>query len=300
LTRDVSMPRPRSGGRPARAAVPVRRGVTGRPTPRRRAGASLLALLLAALCVAVAAPGSAPAAEPSTTEATPEEVVTEVTPAEKNEARGGGGLGGSTGRPQLLLIHGGSFLFDDPYFEPLTRGRAVAAGFVPHYVTYPLGNLPAAVEKVRAEARRLRQKFGLDRVYAYGSSAGGTLAALLSGDDLVSAAVAKAPVSDLATWEWPIAKYGPEYWDNLGVSLADRERLSPARRQQLAPLLVIQGRADNIVPPAMNEAFAASYPRVKLWVVAGGHTTERVRPFLITRAMDWLARIASRKAEASH
>ena len=31
-------------------------------------------------------------------------------------------------RPQLLLIHGGSFLGDDPGFEALTRGPAAAAG----------------------------------------------------------------------------------------------------------------------------------------------------------------------------
>ena len=211
-----------------------------------------------------------------------------------------GGAIGPGQRPQLLLFHGGSFLYPDPYFEPLTRPRAVAAGFVPHYVTYPLGNLPAAVERARAEARRLREKFGVDRVYAYGSSAGGTLAALLSGDHLVAAAVAKAPVSDLTTWEWPIGKYGPGYWEELGVDLADRERLSPIRRLQLAPLLVIQGRADNIVPPPMNETFAAAYPRVDLWLVAGGHTTDRARPFLVTRAMHWLAQIASREVRAAH
>jgi acetyl esterase/lipase len=242
------------------------------PTPRRYLGAPLLALLAAALCVALLAPGSALAA---------------------GGEEGAGGLVGSTQRPQLLLIHGGSFLFDDPYFEPLTRPRAVAAGFVPHYVTYPLDDLPAAVTRVREEARRLREKFGLDRVYAYGSSAGGTLAALLSGDDLVAAAVAKAPISDLTTWGWPTERYGPEYWEALGVDLAARERLSPIRRPQLAPLLVIQGRGDHIVPPAMNETFAAAYPRVQLWMVAGGHTTERVRPFLVTRAMNWLARIAA-------
>jgi pimeloyl-ACP methyl ester carboxylesterase len=234
------------------------------------------ALLLAALCL-LALPGAALAA--------PEEGV--------------GGLAGSTGRPQLLLIHGGSFLYEDPTFEPLTRGRAIAAGFVPHYVTYPLGDLPAAVERVRAEARRLRQKFGLDRVYAYGSSAGATLAALLSGDHLVGAAVAKAPISDLTTWEWPLGKYGPNYWEDLGVDLADRERLSPIRRPQLAPLLVIQGRADHVVPAAMNETFAAAYPRVRLWLVAGGHTTDRVRPFLVSRAMKWLARIAAEKTGAA-
>lgn len=211
----------------------------------------------------------------------------------------GGGVIGPGQRPQLLLIHGGSFLFEDPEFEPLTRAAALAAGFVPHYVTYPLDNLPGAVEKVRAEARRLREKFGVANVYAYGASAGGTLAALLSGDHLVTAAVAKAPVSDLVTWNFPIEHYGPNYWENLGVDLADRERLSPIRRLQLAPLLVIQGRADNVVPPSMNEAFAAAYPRVSLWLVAGGHLTERVRPFLVTRAMEWLGRFATRKAEAA-
>jgi acetyl esterase/lipase len=231
--------------------------------------------LLAALCVALLCPGVAAAG--------PQESA--------------GGVLGPGQRPQLLLIHGGSFLFEDPEFEPLTRAPALAAGFVPHYVTYPLDNLPAAVERVRAEARRLREKFGVDRVYAYGASAGGTLAALLSGDQLVSAAVAKAPVSDLITWTFPLEHYGPEYWENLGVDQADRERLSPIRRPQHSPLLLIQGRADHVVPPSMNEAFAAAYPRVSLWLVAGGHLTERARPFLVTRAMEWLAKIAARKLE---
>lgn len=251
---------------------------TPRQTSPGRVGPPLAALLAAALLLALLAPGSAFAKEAAYGE---------------NGGEGAGGLVGSTERPQLLLVHGGSFLYEDPTFEPLTRSRAVAAGFVPHYVTYPLDNLPAAVTRVREEARRLREKFGLDRVYAYGASAGGTLVALLSGQHLVSAAVAKAPVSDLATWEWPTGQYGPEYWTGLGADQATRERLSPALRPEEAPLLIIQGRADNVVPPSMNEAFAARFERVKLWLVAGGHTTERVRPFLITRAMHWLARIAA-------
>ena len=252
--------------------------------PARAPRAALpLGLLATLLLLALLSPGAALAEEAAYGE---------------NGGEGSGGLVGSTERPQLLLIHGGSFLYDDPTFEPLTRGRAVAAGFVPHYVTYPLDNLPAAVTKVREEARRLREKFGLDRVYAYGASAGGTLVALLSGQNLVSAAVAKAPVSDLATWEWPTGRYGPEYWTALGADQATRERLSPALRPEEAPLLVIQGRADNVVPPSMNEAFAARFNRVKLWMVAGGHTTDRVRPFLITRAMHWLAGIAAQNMAA--
>jgi pimeloyl-ACP methyl ester carboxylesterase len=285
----------------------------------RRLAASLLALLPAALCIAVLYPGAALATEGSASAAPPAEAVAseatptdpagspappgeikEVEPEESSGTSiGGGGAAGPGQRPQLLLFHGGSFLYDDPYFEPLTRPRALAAGFVPHYVTYPLGDLPAAVTKARAEARRLRDKFGVSRVYAYGSSAGGTLTALLSGDGLVEAAVAKAPVSDLATWEWPTEKYGPTYWEGLGVDLAARQRLSPMNRAQRSPLLVIQGRADNIVPPSMNEAFAARFRRVRLWMVAGGHTTDRVRPYLVTRAMHWLALIASQKARAA-
>jgi pimeloyl-ACP methyl ester carboxylesterase len=200
--------------------------------------------------------------------------------------------------PQLLLFHGGSFLFEDPSFEPSTAERAVAAGFEPHYVTYPLGDMPAAVLRARAEARRLRHKYGIARVYAYGSSAGGTLAALLSGDGLVSAAVAKAPVTDLVAWEWPLTAYGPEYFDQIGLGPLARYRLSPDRRREEKPLLVYQGRGDRVVPPAMNEAFAAKYPRVHLWLVPGGHTTERVRPYLISDAMHWLEGVWKAHARA--
>ncbi len=196
-------------------------------------------------------------------------------------------------KPQLLLFHGGSFLFDDPYFEPLTRGRALAAGFVPHYIEYPLGDLGAAVLAARAAARTLREKVGRDRVFAYGASAGGTLAAILDGEGDVDAAVAKAPVSDLAGWEWPLGRYGANYYETIMAPPSARLRLSPTRRPERRPLLVIQGSQDNVVPPSMNEAFAAKFPRVHLWVVPGGHTTERVRPWLVTRAMQWLAQIAT-------
>jgi pimeloyl-ACP methyl ester carboxylesterase len=203
-------------------------------------------------------------------------------------------------RPQLLLFHGGSFLFEDPTFEAFTRPPALAAGFRLHYVRYPLGDLRGAVLAARAEARRLRHRYGVDRVYAYGTSAGGTLAALLSGDGLVSAAVAKAPVADLLGWEWPLGAYGPDYWERLGAGPATRRRLSPLRRPAARPLLVVQGRADRVVPAGMNEAYAAKFTRVRLWVVAGGHRTERARPRLLARAMRWLGRIAARRArEAS-
>jgi acetyl esterase/lipase len=231
--------------------------------------------------------------------------LTLILTAPAGAANAPGGVGGGAGKvappgpkPQLLLFHGGSFLFEDPTFKPETVEPAIAAGFVPHYVTYPLGNVPAAVLAARAAAKELREKVGLEHVFAYGSSAGGTLAALLSGEGLVSAAVAKAPVSDLVSWEWPTAAYGANYDEEVGLTLEDRYRLSPLRRPAESPLLVIQGRGDKVVPPAMNVAFAAKFTRVHLLSVPGGHTTDKVRPFVITDAMSWLARTARLQALA--
>lgn len=200
--------------------------------------------------------------------------------------------------PQLLLIHGGSFLFDDPLFEAETEAAAVAAGFAPHYLSYPLGDLPGALRAARAAAEELRAQFGPD-VYAYGTSAGGTLAALLAGDGLVAAAVAKAPPSDLLAWEWPLFTYGPDYYEQIGVGTEEaRRRLSPLRRPARRPLLLVQGRADRVVPPAESEAFAAKFRRVHLWTVPGGHWTERARPWVLERALGWLGAFAARPSKS--
>jgi len=198
--------------------------------------------------------------------------------------------------PQLLLFHGGSFLFEDPTFEESTEPLAEEASFVPHYVDYPLGDLPAALTRARAEAARLRARYGVEDVYAYGSSAGGTLAALLAGEGLVAAAVAKAPPSDLVGWTWPLSTYGSDYYERIGLDEEARYRLSPLRRPEQQPLLLLQGRADQVVPAAMSEAFAAKFRQVRLWLLAGGHRAERSRPQIVVRALRWLLR--SSEAEA--
>lgn len=198
--------------------------------------------------------------------------------------------GGGSVSPQLILIHGGSFLYEDPTFQPLTEAPARAAGFTLHYLEYPLGDVPAAIEAARAEALRLRARFG-SAVYAYGSSAGGTLAALLAGEGLVTAAVAKAPITDFLSWSWPLGVYGPDYYEQIKLSETQRRDLSPLRRRARRPVLVIQGRADNVVPPAMNGAYAGKFTQVRLWVVQGGHHTERTRPRILRLAFRWLDRL---------
>jgi len=145
----------------------------------------------------------------------------------------------------------------------------------------------------RAEAARLRGRYGTSSVYAYGSSAGGTLAALLAGEGLVAAAAAKAPISDLLAWEWPLGVYGPDYFEQIGMTPEAMRRLSPLRRRAISPLLILHGRRDRIVPPAMSRVYAVKFTRVRLWVVQGGHHTERSMPQLLNRAFDWLIRPAA-------
>ncbi len=201
-------------------------------------------------------------------------------------------------KPHLMLMHGGSFLYDDPEFAETTQEAARKAGFIPHFVTYPLGDMPAAVLAVRAEAKRLRQKLGgAAMVYAYGSSAGGTLAALLSGDGLVGGAAAKAPVSNLVSWEWPLGAYGPKYWERVQLDLSSRYRLSPVRRPAKEPLLLVHGIDDQVVPISQSEAYANKFRKVHLWEVLGGHHAERSQPEVLQRTLIWLAEIAEAQAQ---
>jgi acetyl esterase/lipase len=245
-----------------------------------RAALALLASLLLAVLTAPAA-GAAPAKAP------------QYPPPELGPGHQAGP------KPHLMLLHGGSFLYDDDEFEATTREAASKAGFIPHYTTYPLGDMPAAVLAVRAEAKRLREKFGVDMVYAYGSSAGGTLAALLSVDGLVGAAAAKAPVSNLVSWEWPLEQYGPKYYERVGLDISARYRLSPLRRQEKQPLLLVHGIDDQVVPVSQSEAFANKFPRVHLWEVLGGHHAERSQPEVLDRAFVWLAEIAEGQAQGT-
>lgn len=237
---------------------------------------------LAVLLLILAAAGPAAAARPKASDYPPPEI----------------GPGKQAGpKPHLMLLHGGSFLYDDPEFVETTQEAARKAGFIPHYTTYPLGDMPAAVLAVRAEAKRLRLKFGTENVYAYGSSAGGTLAALLSGDGLIGGAAAKAPVSNLVSWEWPLGAYGPKYWERVQLSLDARYRLSPLRRPAKEPLLLVHGIDDQVVPISQSEAYANKFRRVYLWEVLGGHHAERSQPEVLQRTLVWLAEIAEAQAQ---
>ena len=138
----------------------------------------------------------------------------------------------------------------------------------------------------------------LDRVYAYGSSAGGTLAALLSGDHLVAprSPRRRSPTSSPGTW--PLGQVRPEL-------------LGKPRRRPRRPRTAL---ADP--PPAAGSAAADPGPRrpcratidernVRCGLssgkslVGGRWAHDRAcAPVPVTRAMHWLAKIATRKIGA--
>jgi len=81
---------------------------------------------------------------------------------------------------------------------------------------------------------------------------------------------------------------------------AARYRLSPSLRSEVkSPLLIYQGVNDQVVPAAMSAAFAEKFENVHLWYVPGGHATDETRPWLVQRALNWLAQIAARQERAA-
>jgi acetyl esterase/lipase len=155
-------------------------------------------------------------------------------------------------------------------------------GFITVEVDYPLCNIAAAAETAFAEADKL-QRHGY-RVFAYGDSAGGTLAALLAERGLAQSAVAAAPASDLLHW--------PDYSDEeyrhwFRVTRAQRYRLSPAFHRSKRRILVLQG---NDGFKSWNRAWAKRDPLVRYQSVPGDHpdrTSPEYRANTIL-GMDWL------------
>lgn len=170
--------------------------------------------------------------------------------------------------------------------------RATDIGFKPVYVDYPLGDLPGAVRFTYRAARREAARG--HAVYAYGESAGGTLAALLSARGLVSDAATYSQVTDLSRY----AAHAPDpetYKAFIGATDADLRRFSPAHLRARARLLALAPVADSPYLTQPTERWAEREPRVRSLSVRGGHLSDddaRLYTTNMRRALAWLARQA--------
>ena len=137
-------------------------------------------------------------------------------------------------RPVVLLFHAGGFVFDDPGRMAMPIEVARGVDFDVSYVDYPLFDLPGAIAAAEQRARQLRAD-GRE-VFAYGESAGGTLAALLAQRGLVDAAATYSPVADMRSFANHLAE-PEEYIELIGADRRVLRDASPVLHPSARPIL---------------------------------------------------------------
>lgn len=207
--------------------------------------------------------------------------------------------------PVVVLIHGGCWQADLPgtelmdYLAADLRDRGYAVWNLEYRRighsggAWPgtFGDIATGLDHLRAIA--VTRVLDLSRVVLVGHSAGGHLAtwaaarsglpagsALLVADPLpVSGVVSLAGINDLEAFRatGPDRCGGPQTIDDL-VSVATRAGqdvyadTSPARLPApAAPVVVISGELDPIVPPAFGPPFAARWSATELTIKDAGH-----------------------------
>lgn len=180
--------------------------------------------------------------------------------------------GGGSGRPAVLLVHGGAWVLGTP-IEMSGAARALTgAGFVTFNVSYRLatpqrGGFPSQLQDIRQAVRYLRAHagaLGIDpqRIGALGSSAGGNLVTLLAASgrgscllgDRVAAVAAWSPPVDLSAYGRFADEHCARELDGCPWLVQDavhylgcRYRACPQRWQQAS----VQGYASADDPPTL-------------------------------------------------
>ena len=238
---------------------------------------------------------------------------------------------GETGvRPAVVFIHGGGWVAGDKReFDGLCLLLA-RHGFVAASVGYRLAVAsivttywPAQVVDVQLAVRWLRMlapslQVDPERVCAWGDSAGGQLAVYLgthktihAGDQLASQAADKAPnvscvvdefgpVDLMASKDAPLTgdlltlAGGATYEQNPGLY----RDLSPALAvtSQSAPMLIVQGTRDTLVPPTQSAELQQTLQQnhVSVWYLNynGGHGFSEIsaaqRNLLLAQEVNYL------------
>lgn len=191
-------------------------------------------------------------------------------------------------RPAIVVVHGGGWRGGDKQRGQWARIPAQYAsdGYVAISVNYRLTGeapWPAQIEDVKAAVRWLRahaekHAVDVDRIGAYGNSAGAHLVSLLglvkqsdglegSGphqeqSSMVQAVCASATPTDFLNWREPGAvpeRLGRTFLAGPGDTLRDRARqASPITyaHGDAPPFLLIHGTADRTVPIGQSDRFA--------------------------------------------
>jgi acetyl esterase/lipase len=203
-------------------------------------------------------------------------------------------------RPVVLLFHSSGFTIpcDDPCMAT-AASVARADGFEPRVVDYPLWNVPAAMSAARDAVPADRETF------AYGESAGGTLAARLAQTGRVRAAALQSPVANLPFFISSLQPYTPPPYTlggMLGVPTPSSQRLySPASHRTRHPIFLTAAASDPLTPSTMSWVNRSRHDQVRGRIVPGDHldTGGQLYPSRVRLLFHWLACQAQTKACSS-
>lgn len=169
--------------------------------------------------------------------------------------------------PTLLLFHPGGFTSGDPSFENSAVTYAQSLGFATKNLDYPLCD-PVSCFKWALSAATMASRAG--PVFAYGDSAGATLAARIAQKRKVRAAACYCPV----------VRYAKFVRDHPSSSVLDCLRpypdstldlMSPGLHLTEKPILCLAGSTDVVATLEEAKLWRKLDPRVYVLEVSGGH-----------------------------
>jgi acetyl esterase/lipase len=188
---------------------------------------------------------------------------------------------GVADRPLTVVVHGGFWrpAYDRTHLRPMTEALAQAGWptVAPEYRRVP-GRPDLAVRDVHAALRAVGGRAGLTggrRVLLAGHSAGGHLAlqaaATAQGEGAPAGVLALAPVADLRLGQ-ALGLDGDAVAAFLGEDATARPDLDPARLPPpAAPVRIVHGTGDAVVPVALSESYVRHHPAAALVPAPGGH-----------------------------
>jgi acetyl esterase/lipase len=192
-----------------------------------------------------------------------------------------GELRGPAGRDLLLVIHGG-FWRNTRDLSHMGRlcARLAEGGIATLNIEYRRigdegGGWPGTFDDIRAAADFARSK--AERVAAIGFSAGGHLALRLAGDcNWLAGAIGLAPVADLGrALELGLSNHVAA--DFLGWHVDRASEASPIEHRPLAPVHLIHGTSDDIVPVELSRNYLDRWP-CSLREIEGANHFDMVNP----------------------
>ncbi|SDF19424.1 Acetyl esterase/lipase [Blastococcus aurantiacus] len=192
------------------------------------------------------------------------------------------GRAGAERRPLVVFVHGGFWrpAYDRVHVRPLTAALA-EAGWTTAAIEYRRvpGRPDDTVDDVAAAIGFLSGAPDVagrcdGRLVLAGHSAGGHLV-LQAAADLrtppLAGVLALAPVADLRLGE-ELALDGDAVRAFLGRPAGERPDLDPVRQPApAAPVTVVHGTSDEIVPLSLGRSYVAAHPSAGLVEVEGGH-----------------------------